>query len=113
MLTLALLLAAAPAGPVVKTIHLANNHPKVWQGKCPTKLIFTADLALSRPGAVKYQWSRSDGGIDAEESINAAKGGGHAVHYQWELGQSFKGWLKFEDLTDHKYQFIHFEVKCK
>lgn len=101
------------AAPVVKTIHMANNHPKAWHGKCPTKMVFTANLMFERAGQLKYRWARSDGGQDPEQVISMSHPGGHSVHYQWEIGESFKGWVKFEDLTDHKAAVEHFSIQCK
>jgi len=110
-----LLLISAPAfsAPLVKSIRMANNHPKAWTGKCPTKLIFTANLMFERAGELKYKWARSDGGSGQEQVFEMKHPGGHSLHDDWEIGESFTGWVKFEDLTDHKYMLEHFSIKCK
>lgn len=75
--------AQPPSGSVTKIESTAR--PKVFNGKCPATIRFTAVIYVTGPTTVEYQWERSDGATDEKKTIQI-RGKGMGVNDTWQLG---------------------------
>ena len=88
-----------PTGSVTKIESTAR--PKVFNGKCPATIRFTAVIYVSGPTTVEYQWERSDGATDEKKTIQI-RGKGMGVNDTWQLGDvgnHLKVWEKLHVIS--------------
>ena len=87
--------------------------PYSYTGICPKTVNFWATITANGPGAVTYQWERSDGAIAPVQSINFPAAGSQIVTTIWTRGGGI-GWQCLHILTpnDVVSNQIDFTLTC-
>jgi hypothetical protein len=102
LLAVVLLLVASPlfSAPFVKRLIVTANNGNSWNGGCPHKFDFQADITSRRPGDLVVQWVRSDGATGGAETIHFnAPNDMRRVFDHWIVGKTYRGWEQLR-ITD-------------
>jgi len=114
----ALLCATAPSAfakeRVVGWTH-AEANKRIYNGRCPVRLIFTGTISSARRGWFTYVWKRSDGTTGPVRTLRASKAGeSWRVRQVWDLNGSLQGWAQLWIPSEqHGSGTAQFQVRCK
>jgi len=99
---------------VVRWTH-AEASKRIYNGRCPVRLVFTGTIASARRGSFTYVWKRSDGVTGRVRTLRASKPG-ETLHVRqvWDLNGSLQGWAQLWIPSEqHGSQAAEFQVRCK
>jgi len=80
----------------VKRVAIVAN-PKLYDGRCPATLNFTATIFVNHPSFVEYRWERSDGARGPKQRIDI-RSAGQGVTDTWTLGSGRQRMVVWERL---------------
>ncbi|NUW36383.1 hypothetical protein HTZ77_33980 [Nonomuraea sp. SMC257] len=110
-------LPADPDAPLVAAADV-DVRPASYTGACPTNVVFTATVQVSRtPATVAYQWIDSAGGEGRPETLTFAAGGPRVrqVVLPLSVGSSTGGWKAVHLLgpNGHDSARAAYQVTCR
>lgn len=82
----------------VSDVAVSVNPPS-YSGDCPGNFVFTGVITANGPGAVTYQWERSDGAASTEQTLNFSAAGSQNVTSEWSLFADASGWERLHILS--------------
>jgi len=120
LLAVALLLVASPllSASFVKRLVVSANNGSSWNGNCPHRFDFQAEITSRRRGDLVIQWVRSDGATGGAETIHfAGPNEMRRLFDHWMVGRRYKGWEQLR-VTDRDGNVslsrrVNFSNRCR
>jgi hypothetical protein len=95
LLAVAVLFVASPllSASFVKRLVVNANNGSSWNGGCPHRFDFQAEITARRRGDLVIQWIRSDGATGGAATIHfSGPNEMRRVFDHWMVGRKYKGW---------------------
>lgn len=105
--------SAAPQGPRVSVAKVKAVPARATRA-CPTTVGFSAVVAVSKKGVVRYRWVRSDGTRSAIRTLRAKRAGKVTVRDRQTFDRSASGWQAVQVIGRKGLSAkARFNVTCK
>ena len=102
LVLITLLLAASPllAVSFLKKLVVTTTGQSSWNGQCPHRFDFEAEITARQKGNVLMQWLRSDGATGTATTLHFTSANEMLkVTDHWMVGKKYHGWVQLR-VTD-------------
>src|SRR5215831_6030394 len=104
----------------VTSVQLQPSQPKYIAG-CPITVTFNGTITTNGPGTVRYTFTRNDGGIGPEGTLDFKSADKKEVTTTWTIGDdsqlpAYSGWVAIKILSPNEMESSHetgsFNISC-